>query len=216
HRADVAIVERWKEGLPPLWQPDAFSGREPLVAAEPEIMHVDPVTQRWVEFRDRQGNLVTVIEVLSPANKLYKQGRAEYRFKQQNLLQAGVNLVEIDLLRVGEHVLAVEEGLLRPLEDNASRYLICAHRWERPNRREIYYCPLKEALPTIRIPLRTSDPDVPLALQSLVDRVYQTGGCWHLDHRKDPPGEEWSEAESEWIDARLREVGLRGSSEGVA
>ena len=209
YRTDVAVVERWRGGLPPLWQPDAASGREPIVAAEPEVMVVEPATWRWVEIRDRMGDLVTVIEVLSPANKASAAGRNEYEAKQYDLLAAGVNLVEIDLVRQGAHVIAAEKEFLRPAGNDETRYLICAVRGGWPNRREIYYCPLREALPTIRIPLRPTDPDVPLALQPMIDRVYRTGRCWHLNHQANPPGPEWSEAESQWLDERLRAAGLR-------
>ena len=209
YHTDVAVVERWRDGLPPLWQPDAGSDREPIVAAEPELMIVDSTTQRWVEIRDRQGNLVTVIEILSPSNKTSPLGRAQYRGKQQDLVAAGVNLVEIDLLRIGEHVSAVEQHLLRPVNPGETRYLISAVRAHLPSRREVYYCPPTDALPTIRIPLRPSDPDVPLVMQSLIDRVYQTGRCWYLNHQTLPPGPDWSKAEGEWIDERVRQVGLR-------
>jgi hypothetical protein len=209
YRADLAVVERWKEGLPPLWQPDAASGRDPIVAAEPEVLFVEPVPHRWVEIRDRNGDLVTVIKVLSPTNKTSLSGRNEYRAKQRDLLAAGVNLVEIDLVRQGDHVIAAQEEFLRPAKQGETRYLICAVRGDWPNRRELYYCPLQDALPTIRIPLRPSDPDVPLALQPLIDRVYRTGRCWHLNHQSNPPGPAWSEAENQWLDERLRLVGLR-------
>ena len=80
------VVERWKEGLPPLWQPDAASGQAPIVAAEPEVMIVEPIPRRWLEIRDRQDELVTVIEVVSPANKTSLLGRNEYQAKQHDLL----------------------------------------------------------------------------------------------------------------------------------
>ena len=209
YRTDVAVVERWKEGLPPLWQPEASSGMDPIVAAEPEVFMVETGTERWVEMRDRQGELITVIEVLSPANKIGHGGRNEYRAKQRDFQAAGVNLVEIDLLRQGEYVMAAEEQMLRPAKDGGTHYLICAWRACWPSRREVYYCPLAEPLPTIRIPLRPTDPDVPLALQALIDRVYKTGRCWHLDHQTNPPGRDWSESESRWLNERLQQVGLR-------
>jgi Protein of unknown function (DUF4058) len=209
YRTDVAVVERWKEGLPPLWQPDAASGQAPIVAAEPEVVIVEPTPRRWVEIRDRQDDLVTVIEVVSPGNKTSFAGRNEYRAKQRDLLAAGVNLVEIDLVRRGEHVITAEKEVLRPAPAAETRYLICAVRGDWPNRRELYYCPLREALPTIRIPLRPSDPDVPLALQPLINRVYHTGRCWHLNHQTNPPGPDWSDEERQWLDERLRCVGLR-------
>lgn len=209
HRTDVAVVEPSRKGFPPLWQPDAESGMAPVVAAEPEIILVAPETQRWVEIRDRHEELVTVIEVLSPGNKVSRKGREQYRAKQEDLLATGVNLVEIDLIRQGSHVIAADERGLRPIENGESRYIICAVRALHPDRREVYYCPLKDPLPTIRIPLRPFDPDVPLTLQPLIDRAWHTGRCWHLNHQANPPGPDWSEDESQWIDEKLKEAGLR-------
>ena len=209
YRADIAVVD-WDKNLPPLWQPDKESGLESVAAAEPEVLVVEPETNRWVEIRERTGELVTVIEVLSPRNKTTPSGRKEYRDKQTNLIRSGINLVEIDLLRCGEYVGLAEETLLRKHDPDQTRHIVTVFRAFCPNRREIYYCPLSKPLPTIRIPLRPSDPDTPLALQPLIDRSYQTGRCWHLDHSQDPPGADWATEESRWIDARLRQVGLRG------
>ncbi|MDA0811038.1 MAG: DUF4058 family protein [Verrucomicrobia bacterium] len=211
YRADVAVVEveTSRNGLPPLWQPDAESGMSPVVAAEPEIILVAPETRRWIEIRDRYEELVTVIEVLSPSNKISQAGREQYRAKQQDLLSAGVNLVEIDLIRQGFHVITADESRLRPNESGETRYIICAVRALHRDRREVYYCPLRDPLPTIRIPLRPFDPDVPLTLQPLIDRVWRTGRCWRLNHQANPPGPDWSQSEGQWIDERLKQAGLR-------
>ncbi|MCB1098215.1 MAG: DUF4058 family protein [Verrucomicrobiae bacterium] len=209
YRADVAVVESSSDGFPPLWQPNAESGMAPVVAAEPEIILVGPETQRWIEIRDRYEELVTVIEVLSPSNKISQAGREQYRAEQQDLLSAGVNLVEIDLIRQGSHVITADESRLRPNESGETRYIICAVRARHPDRHEVYYCPLRDPLPTIRIPLRPFDPDVPLTLQPLIDRTWRTGRCWHLNHRANPPGPDWSESECQWIDEKLIQAGLR-------
>jgi hypothetical protein len=59
-----------------------------------------------VEIRDVASNqLVTSIEILSPVNKR-EPGLAAYRQKRQQLYQAGVHLLEIDLLRRGIRPLA--------------------------------------------------------------------------------------------------------------
>ena len=58
--------------------------RQPFI----EIVHADT------------GTVVTIIEVLSPSNKI-GAGREEYLRKQERILSSGTHLVEIDLLRVG-------------------------------------------------------------------------------------------------------------------
>ncbi len=104
---DVSVIE----------QPITFPGLQPedsgVAVADPfevPLPHVAPV-QRHLEIIDASnGNrVVTVIELLSPVNKVLPAGRAAYRRKQAEYIQGMVNLVEIDLLRCGEFVLAMPE-----------------------------------------------------------------------------------------------------------
>ncbi len=183
YRADVAVAETWKQELPPVLQSEASSNGV-VAVAEPEIIELDHLPARWAEIRDTNGRLITVIEVLSPTKKL-DPGRTVYLQKQQDYLAAGVNLLEIDLLRIGRPPFLEEYlHLLRPA--HGTRYLVTATRALRPWRREIYYCPLRERLPAVRVPLRTTDPDVPLDLQPLIDRCYFTGRYWQGSHQEIP------------------------------
>ncbi len=204
YRADVAVSEVWPLELPGVWQPESAAAA--IVVAEPEIVELDHPTHRWVEIRDTDGRLITVIEVLSPTNKLGPE-RAVYLQKQQDYLRGGVNLVEIDLLRIGRP--AFLEGdlkLLRP--DEGTRYLVASTRASRPRHRELYYCPLRERLPAVRVPLRITDLDVPLDLQPLIDRVYRTGRYWQIS-RREIPGPPLPADDATWAEERLRQVGLR-------
>lgn len=59
-----------------------------------------------VEIRDSASNqLITSIEILSPVNKR-EPGLTPYRLKRQRLYQAGVHLIELDLLRRGTRPVA--------------------------------------------------------------------------------------------------------------
>ncbi len=73
---------------------------EPLVISVPS----DEVRETFIEIVDVSsgGRLVTVVEVLSPANKLTFDGRSKYKQKQREVLEAGLNMVEIDLTRAGQ------------------------------------------------------------------------------------------------------------------
>ena len=83
-----------------------------LIARVEESLAVETAPpQRHLEIVEpSSGNrIVTVIELLSPVNKTMPAGRAAYRKKQSEYIQGMVNLVEIDLLRSGEFVLAMPE-----------------------------------------------------------------------------------------------------------
>lgn len=110
--------------------------------------------------------LVTVIELLSPTNKRPNSiGRSEYLEKRQRLLQAGVNLVEIDLLLQGERLPTNE-----PLPEGD--YYAFVARSERLPVVEVYYWRLGQPLPTIPVPLLHGDPDIFLNLQAVYEQVY--------------------------------------------
>jgi hypothetical protein len=177
-----------------------------VAVAEPLVLPLtlQPQTQRSLRIIDtRSGRrVVTAVEILSPANKVGERGRAAYRDKQEELLKAEVNLVEIDLLREGGHVLASPWQLLPP--DYAGPYLLSVVRSCRPDQVEVYRAPLRERLPAIRIPLRAADPDAVLDLQGLVDRSYANGGYdGYIDYRVDPqPPLQGDDAA--WADQLLR------------
>ena len=167
------------------------------------IFNAEKIPARWVEIHDARGGLVTVLEVLSPANKT-EAGWWPYHRRQEHFLAAGVNLVEIDLVRGGIHVVSIaRERLSFPA---GTCHVVCVARsfGQASPRLEVYLCPLREPLPTIRVPLRRGDPDVALALQTLIDRCYRTGRYWLSDHTRplQPPAAD--ESESAWIEERLR------------
>ncbi len=83
-------------------------------------------------------------------------------------------MVEIDLLRIGPHVLAVPYGLIQgrvPYD-----YLVCVNRAQQPRASyELHPHHLREPLPRFGIPLSGEDPDVPLNLQAAIARTYEEG-----------------------------------------
>ncbi len=203
-RPDVVVKERWKDGFPPVWQPEADQACVQL--AEPVVIPAEPTKRRWIEIRDRDRNVITVIEVISPANKR-QPGWSEYRAKQATLLANGVNLVEIDLIRGGTSPMAVDEGFLTRPE--GTHGTICVARQHSPVgvRWEVYFCPLRQPLPAFRVPLRAGEHDVPLALQPLVDQVYQNGKYWLEDHRQ-PLHPALTPEETAWAEGLLKTAGL--------
>lgn len=181
-----------------------------VAVAEPLIIHGDnePVTEGFIEIIDvATGNrVVTVMELLNDSNKQPGPGQEQYRKKQREYLQGGTSLVEIDLLRTGRRVLAVPP-LLVPLA-HRTMYQVCVTRGWKTRSFEVYPVSLRGPLPTIRVPLRPTDPDVPLNLQSLIDRCYHHGRYDDINYRVDllPPLEP---AEAAWVHDWLTAQGRR-------
>jgi hypothetical protein len=129
-----------------------------------------PVTRResYLVIRDRENrDVVTVIEVLSPANKRAKSdGRREYLEKRDDVLQSQSHLVEIDLLRGGE-LLPVRSQL-----PPADYHVIVSRRHDRPHA-DVFTWSLRDPLPTIPVPLLPGDGEAPLNLAEGFAAVFQ-------------------------------------------
>ena len=146
--------------------------------------------------------------MLGPSNKAPGEARRKYEIKQQEILSSEVNLVEIDLLLDGTHVLAVpRENLAEPDEWN---YLVSASRGADRTQFELYPVPLPQRLPRIVVPLLPGDKGVMLNLQAIFSQCYDRGGyADELDYSQPLP-QPLSEAHGTWVDSLLREQGLRG------
>ncbi|MBC8869248.1 MAG: DUF4058 family protein [Planctomycetes bacterium] len=202
---DVRVIER-----PEASSDSGAVGTAVATVVEPLVVprKTEPETLRFIQIIDTKTGhrVITSIEFLSLANKTTEEGRRQYRAKQQQMLDGRVNLVEIDLLRSGAWVLAVQ----KTAAPRAYRqpYRISVVRADQQHVAEIYQTSLREPLPTIRIPLRTRDDDVSLNLQTLIDTTYVNGGYEDIDYSQDPRPPLIGD-DAEWADQRLRERGLR-------
>ncbi len=171
------------------------------------IAEVEPVTERYVRIvASDTERLITVIEFLSPSNKL-NPGCGPYLQKRHELVAAGVNFVEVDLVREGNW-----QRLLQPHH--------CPDKWlttyrttvrvpQEPHIVYLYPMSLRRRLPSIVIPLRPDDPEVRLELQELVDEAYVNGRYdRRLDYKR--PLDRPLDAETEtWADSLLKAAGRR-------
>jgi hypothetical protein len=168
----------------------------------------EPETQTYLEIRDLRsgGRVITVLEVLSPSNKKPGDAQEQYLRKQLELLEAGVSLVEIDLLRAGDWVVAVP----REAVGRARRtpYRVAVRRgWQRT---QVDYYPMRstERLQTVQVPLRPTDAEAVLDLQPLLDQGYADGGYDDIDYSAEP-APPLSPTEARWAERLLRRAGLR-------
>ena len=201
---DMHIVERGSTHAV------ALAAETDIALAEPLVIRLgnEPATQGFIEIIDvGSGNrLVTVIEFLSPSNKIPGRGQTLYLQKQDECIAAGVSLVEIDLTRTGERSLLYSSYRIPP--SHRTTYQICVRRGYEAGSIEVYRVPLDEPLPAIRIPLREADPDVPLQIQPLIDQCYRNGRYDDLDYKADPIPS-LDAADAAWSDKLLRSKGLR-------
>ncbi len=208
---DVQIIER------PHTERSAFAGDAGGVAVveevvtEPIVLRVlsEEKTEGLIEIREvgSGGRVITVIEFLSPSNKMPGDGKELYLRKQQELYAAEVNSVEVDLLRGGEYVLACPEGMIPT--PYLKTYRICVRRASQFRSYEWYSAALREPLPTILIPLRATDQDARLNLQALIQKCYENDNYDDIDYHREPRPP-LRDVEAPWAAALLREKGRRG------
>lgn len=155
------------------------------VATEPIVVSrkAEPQTLRSVHIVTADGgDLVTAIEILSPSNKIGDTGREAFREKQRTLLEGKANVVVIDLIRAGRHVIAVP--LLELPRRVRQSYKAVVIRGRKQNQAEVYPISIREKMPTIKVPLRTTDPDALLDLQAILNTAYDDGGYDSIDYRR--------------------------------
>ena len=164
--------------------------------------------QRFIEIRDASdgGRLVTVVEFLSPSNKV-GAGREEFARKREELLAGGANVVEIDLVRAGHWELLLRPFVPPSAGRTAYRAVMFLPGSERLRWPTAFFhpMPLREALPSIRIPLRPDDRPAEVSLQSLVDDAYENGR-YGLSMRYDrPPDPPLDADDAAWAAGRVAE-----------
>lgn len=163
---DARVIDHSRSAAP------TDAGAVAIEAPYKLVVEADPIVERFVRVIDDVGQVVTVIEFVSPTNKR-EPGLGEYRERRAELLAAGVHVVEVDLVRSGDW-----RGLMRPETcpaEAVSTYRVTV----RPGgvRAGGYLFPIRlgEALPEVPIPLRPSDQPVRLPLQEMIEAVYADG-----------------------------------------
>lgn len=145
------------------------------VGIAPRVAHLpmpEEIIERHLAVRDvLTGEVITVIELLSPTNKLTREGRRQYARKRLRILGSATHFIEIDLLRAGEPFpFRVQDG------DVQSDYRILVSRAQDRPQAAVYLFTIREPIPDIPVPLQPGDTEPSLALNRLVHEVYDRAG----------------------------------------
>jgi hypothetical protein len=139
--------------------------------------------EEYVEIHAKaDGRLVTLLDIVSPTDKLTEEGRAAYRDTRRAARESGASVVEIDLVLQGEPLLEYSrEGL--PHWD----YAVTVTRGTNPERHEIYTSTLEKRLPRFRLPMASDDRDTVVNLQEAFSQTYDDSVFGdQIDYRKNP------------------------------
>ena len=166
-----------------------------LAIAEPLVLRQSPgleIEEAYLKIvHAGTGSLVTIIEVLSPTNKIRgAAGHGSFMEKREEVLNSEVHWVEIDLLR---------NGILQWFFPTKSPSTIECSLLVRMDRESILLAhPAARKLPVIGIPLRGSDPDAPLDLGAIFKSIYDLASYdLSVDYRK-PLAPPLTDADAKW------------------
>ena len=178
------------------------ANRDAGVVAEPSggvlVATPAPVRVAYLEVRRAPDDqVVTVVEILSPSNKVAGTGRSDYIRKREDILASQVNLVEIDLLRGGEPM-----PLMTPAPPCHYRILVSRERW-RPTA-SLFPFMVSDAIPRFPLPLLPGDAEVEADIGPLLDAIHHTARYnLAIDYDREPPMPALDAQHAEWISERL-------------
>jgi hypothetical protein len=150
---------------------------------------------------EETARVVTLIEILSPGNKRWNEGRVQYLNKRRQIIDSMTNLVEVDLLRAG----------MRMTEIRGAEYdysILVSPALTRPSA-QFYAFTVRDPIPTFRLPLQEDDEEPIVDLNTILHDLYDRAGYdLRVNYRAEatPPLEG---ASAEWATELLRTAGLR-------
>ncbi len=148
---------------------------------------------RYLRIMDRRRRqVITVVELLSPANKTTTGYGVIYRQKRWDFVANGVNLVEIDLLRQG-----VRPPLSEPPPTPSDYYILVCPTTTFPR---AGYWPLsvRDRLPSVPIPLAAEEDPVWLDLRKCLDQEYDGGRYDREIDYSQPPIPPLRKSDAQW------------------
>ncbi|OQY53546.1 MAG: hypothetical protein DRR08_16145 [Candidatus Parabeggiatoa sp. nov. 2] len=193
---DVTILSQDSPTEPTQEEVAIASKCEPVTVTIPMS---EEVREGYLEIQEvTTGEVITVIDILSPKNKRPGEGRKAYKRKLQQVLESFTHFVEIDLLRNGKPT-----SLLGKMPSTNYRILV-SREYERP-RAQLYAFSVRDEIPAFPVPLQPGEAEPIVKLQTLLKKVYKQAR-YHLTidyHRQPIPPLQAEDAK--WAKTLLRE-----------
>jgi hypothetical protein len=188
---DVAIAQFREISDSAIGQPVA-TATKPMSVTVPMPFEIK---EGYLEVREvASQQVITVIEILSPANKKSGKGYDAYVTKREEILASRTHLVEIDLLRGGTPM---------AYYGNVPTYdyrLLISRSQNRPSA-DLYGFNVPELIPQFSLPLQASDCEPIIDLHALLDIVYDRAGYGFVIDYSQPPVPKLSDAQHAWWSA---------------
>ena len=169
---------------------------------EVDVPMPDEVSENFLEIHEvKTGRLITIVELLSPVNKLHKQGREEYERKRGYVFRSWTSLVEVDLLRAGEPMPIIGAQV-------KSDYRLLVSRGTHRPRAVLVAFTLRQPIPAFTLPLLPDDAEPEVTLNDILHDLYRRARFdLRLDYTQ-PPIPSLSEADRAWAQELIQASGI--------
>jgi len=196
-RPDLAVAPASPSPIPAP-QPAMTSA----LVLEVDVPMPDEVAENFLEIHEvTTGKLITIVELLSPVNKLHRQGREDYERKRGHVFRSWTSLVEIDLLRAGEPMPVLGTQV-------KSDYRLLVSRGTQRPRAVLMAFTLRQSIPAFTLPLLPGDAEPEVALNRVLHDLYRRARFdLRLDYTQ-PPVPPLSETDRTWAQELIEASGL--------
>jgi hypothetical protein len=159
----------------------------------------------FIEIRQKSDRkLITLIDIVSPTNKMRKEGRDSYLETRKAAQSCKASIVEIDLVLQGQPMLEYSRDGLPEWD-----YAITVERSTQPGRFEIYTTTMRKRLPRFKIPLASDDRDLVHDLQQTFGKCFDESNFGaKIDYKRDP-ALKLDDDDRKWIAEELKKNKLR-------
>lgn len=199
HWSDSAQVDQ----ISPQPADEPTSEHHSCLTQKQPIAVLIPVPQKiyetYLEIATTSGEIVTIVEALSPKKKRPGRGRTLYERHREAIFGSSIHFVEIDLLRGWE-----PPSIYGP--DEAGDYRILISRSEQRPRAELYTWTVAEPIPQIVLPLQAQD-ELAFCLKPVVDLACDRTDL--LVNYQQAPLPPLRHQENVWLEGFLQAVGMR-------